>query len=733
VRARLLFAAVALAALAAGSGSSATGRLPAGCSPPPAGAAATARTLGVLRSGRDVLGERLLRAPGGPTLSRAQRLLPPLLLARGPRGRPLTESGVYYLPFADPPPPGGTASVDLHVADGGQIVARRVGGPSLRVLVGPKGDERYGSCTPRLAQPRLRDGWLPVLETAYADAAGSTYTQESFATRLPGAATPASLVRLSVHANAGARVRFASSAGPGVDVPVAAGDTRTIEVAWRPRGARLIDDAAYATALDAYSHAWQSRVAAAASISVPEDAVTNAERALLVQELLLGWRYSVGNPYEEFSFPESPDVAQVLVELGLPDAARAILETSLQRTVEPYVNWKRGENLEVWATYFRLTHDRAAIGRATPVLAAYVRALSQRIGRSGAPILARERFSSDIPDRVYGFHAQAVAWAGLRTIAQVWRATGRAELASEAQRAATRLERGLRAAVASSARRLPDGSLFVPARLLDRETAYRSLVQARAGSYWNLVMPFGFATGFFAPHSPDAARVIAYMLGHGSRLLGLVRAGAYALYGRSAPFPVSGTDQVYGVNVSRFLADNDRPDQLVLSLYGQLAAAMTPGTFVAGEGASVAPLDGRRDRAMYLPPNAAANAAFLETLRVMLVHETRDAAGAPRGIELAYATPRAWLQPGRRIAVANMPTSFGPVSFTVASGAHDVRVHVDVPARATPARLLLRLRLPDGRRLHRVTLAGRSVRFDPRTATIDLSGERGSLDLVAST
>jgi hypothetical protein len=39
-------------------------------------------------------------------------------------------------------------------------------------------------------------------------------------------------------------------------------------------------------------------------------------------------------------------------------------------------------------------------------------------------------------------------------------------------------------------------------------------------------------------------------------LLGLVRAGAYALYGPHA-FPVGGTDQVYGLNVSRFLADND--------------------------------------------------------------------------------------------------------------------------------------------------------------------------------
>ena len=51
------------------------------------------------------------------------------------------------------------------------------------------------------------------------------------------------------------------------------------------------------------------------------------------------------------------------------------------------------------------------------------------------------------------------------------------------------------------------------------------------------------------------------------------------------------------MNAARFMAAEDQADQLVLSLYGQLAAGMTPNTFVAGEAASVAPLDGLRYRA----------------------------------------------------------------------------------------------------------------------------------------
>jgi hypothetical protein len=286
--------------------------------------------------------------------------------------------------------------------------------------------------------------------------------------------------------------------------------------------------------------------------------------------------------------------------------------------------------------------------------------------------------------------------------------------------------------MAKSQRRLPDGALFLPAQLLDGVKPYDRVTRSRLGSYWNLVTPYALASGFFQPRGRETNGAYAYMLGHGSRLLGLVRAGAYALYGRNAPYPVSGTDQVYGTNVSRFLADNDRPDQLVLSLYGQLGAAMTPGTFVAGEAASVAPLAGTSYRAMYLPPNGAANAAFLETLRLMLVHETTDARGVARGLELAYSTPRAWLRPGGEIGVRNVPTSFGAISFALTATDDGVRVSVDVPGRRPLPEVKLRLRLPKGERLRTVILDGRPYAAVNRaTGTIVLPHRTGHVELMA--
>jgi hypothetical protein len=716
---RALFALAAIAAVGAFAQQAG-----AACSSGSASPAYAARVASALASGRDVWGERLLARRNGPSVAAARSLLRPLLWARGAHGRKLTATGVYYLPFAEPDARGAGA-VGLHVADGSQIISERVGGPSLNVFVGSSGTERFGSCRARAGGATLADGYLPILETGYVDGAGAHYRQESFAARV--GAKLLSFVRVTAdtrRAAGGVTVRFA----PGARYRIPRGTVRTLFVAWP---SHAVDAASYAAARQQVVDFWRGRLAGGSSISVPDGQVDDAQRALLVQDLVLTWRYSIGNPYEEFSFPESVDVAQVLAEEGFGDVAESILRVSLTRKATPYPNWKRGERLVAAAEIYRLGGDAAFIRSVTPVLRRYVSALGRQIASRPSGLLDKERYSSDIADSVYGLHSQTVVWEGLRAMAPVWDATGQSSLGATCRGLAARLERAIRAAVGASQRRLADGSLFVPISLLAGEQPYGSLTSARLGSYWNLVMPYALASGFFPSRGEQARGIFDYMQHHGSRLLGLVRAGAYALYGRDAPRS-SGTDAVYGINVARFLADNDEPDQLALSLVGQLAAGMTPGTFVAGEAASVTPLPGTADRSMYLPPNGAANAAFLETLRQMLVHETRDRAGEPYGLQLAFATPRGWLLPGKRIVVRNAPTSFGPVSFSIAAAARTIAVTVTEPARARPRALALRLRLPAGSRLTGVTLDGRRyTRFDSRTGTIELPRTGGEVTLVA--
>ncbi len=245
-------------------------------------------------------------------------------------------------------------------------------------------------------------------------------------------------------------------------------------------------------------------------------------------------------------------------------------------------------------------------------------------------------------------------------------------------------------------------------------------------------MPYALASGVFRPGGPEATGVLDYMLEHGSRFLGLVRFRAFT--NRTNPgYRAPGSDDVYGLNVARFLADNDQPDQLDLSLYGKLVAGMTPGTFVSGEGSTIGVVPGQYYRSMFRPPNSANNASFLEQLRLTLVHETRDAAGVPDGLELAYATPRAWLRPGKQIAVRAARTSFGPLSYSLEARSGSIRVSVDVPPRI-PKTLKLRLRLPTGERITGVALEGRAFyHYVPATETIDLSNLGGRLNLVVAT
>jgi hypothetical protein len=721
------------------------------------------RVFAALASKHDVWGDELLRSPEGPTYEGVRRYLHPLLLVGRPAGlRPtrLTDSGVYYLPFGQPRGAGGADAVQLHVADGSQIVSELANGPRLTVSVGAVGTERYGSCLSRLETPRLYDGYLPILETSYVDADGARYEQESFAARIPGVRSLVSFVRLSVDPR-GARsgkayLRFTPSIrglqrpgrqlrqrrraarllfSPGArfdgrSLVYAARGRRTVYVAWLDRPGRRvrIGPAAYERAKASLLAYWARRLGAAGELVVPERRVYDAERSLLIQNMLMSWRYSLGNSYERFSW-ELVDVAEVMGAYGYRGIERAILGAAL-RAESYFPNRASGERMTGSADYFRRFGDRAYVERVTPRFRLALQSYDRQLDGGRTGLLRRERYGSDMVRKIYGLHAQVLALQGLRAMVGIWARTGHLGLASYAARTADRLETGLRAAVFAARAELTDRSVFIPVRLVDgTELPYDSLTSSKGGSYWNLVMPYALASGFFRPGGPEASGLLRYLLNHGSRFLGLVRFAPHT-GGRNPGYQRPGSDDVYGINVARFLADNDQPAQLLLSLYGKLGAGMTENTFVAGEGSTIAPLGDRYYRAMHRPPNSANNAFFLEALRLTLVHEVADASGWPQGLELAYAAPRAWLEPGKQIGVRRMQTSFGPLSYSLDAGRESVRVRLDVPAGLSGP-LRLRLRLPTGERIGGVSLDGRPFDRFAGPETLDLSGLKGHLELVA--
>jgi hypothetical protein len=141
---------------------------------------------------------------------------------------------------------------------------------------------------------------------------------------------------------------------------------------------------------------------------------------------------------------------------------------------------------------------------------------------------------------------------------------------------------------------------------------------------------------------------------------------------------------------------------------------------------------------MYLPPNSAANASFLQQFRNILVQDyDMNDDGRAETLRLAFATPRGWMKSGSRIRVTNAPTEFGDVSYTIESAINDARVsaEVTIPDRNPPEKVLLRLRLPDGRKIASAEANGKKLNVEQseKGETIDLSGMKGKVTVRART
>jgi hypothetical protein len=111
----------------------------------------------------------------------------------------------------------------------------------------------------------------------------------------------------------------------------------------------------------------------------------------------------------------------------------------------------------------------------------------------------------------------------LRDMAEVWKAIGRADLYEDYRPLADQLKAAIDKGMADATTDMPDGSLFVPRAVYTGEQPYRAITETRIGSYWNLVMPYGFASGYWPMDGPKMGRIVDYMHNYGGLFLGLLR------------------------------------------------------------------------------------------------------------------------------------------------------------------------------------------------------------------
>ena len=94
-------------------------------------------------------------------------------------------------------------------------------------------------------------------------------------------------------------------------------------------------------------------------------------------------------------------------------------------------------------------------------------------------------------------------------------------------------------------------------------------------------------------------------------------------------------------------------------------------------------------------------AKFVQRLRDALVMEYDG------GLFLATGTPRAWLEPGKRITVKDAPTWYGPVSYQLSAAAESITADIHLPRRNPAAQATLGIRPPAGRRIGQVSINGK--------------------------
>jgi hypothetical protein len=145
----------------------------------------------------------------------------------------------------------------------------------------------------------------------------------------------------------------------------------------------------------------------------------------------------------------------------------------------------------------------------------------------------------------------------------------------------------------------------------------------------------------------------------------------------------------------------DRIEEFLLFLYAHRYHAHTRGSWTAGE---VSGITG--DSALYCVP---AQQTVPLLVRWMLVLEDSD----EDRLYLAKGVPREWVASGKQIRIAEAPTRWGRVSFSLGlkPEAKAIVGHVELGGSKMPRELHLKLRLPAHLAVQSATVNGQAARL----------------------
>jgi hypothetical protein len=200
-----------------------------------------------------------------------------------------------------------------------------------------------------------------------------------------------------------------------------------------------------------------------------------------------------------------------------------------------------------------------------------------------------------------------------------------------------------------------------------------------ANGYYGIIAPCMLEAGLPAWDDPKAALLVNALERRGGLTAGVCQFHDMV-------------DHAYTYGYWMNCLQRDQVKQTILGLYASMAYGMSRGTYAAVECTAV-----RTGENYWTLPHTYSNTQQLRLLRNMLLREEGDK------LWIGQAIPREWLTVGKRVAVTDAPSLFGPVSVSLSARADgSMRVHLEPPGRAAPKEIVIRLRHPQRRRIAKV-------------------------------
>ena len=152
-------------------------------------------------------------------------------------------------------------------------------------------------------------------------------------------------------------------------------------------------------------------------------------------------------------------------------------------------------------------------------------------------------------------------------------------------------------------------------------------------------------------------------------------------------------EPVYNQQATAYLLRDD-PKAVIRAFYSMMACAFSHSV--------LEPVEHRWTWGQYFGPPST-DGAWFELYRNMLIHELDDGS-----LLLFQATPRSWLEDGKRIEIERAPTYYGKLSASVQSRAAsgEIRAEVDTQFSRNPKTLIVRFRHPQGKPMRSATVNG---------------------------